>query len=68
MAEEQVRIDKEGDYTYVGKAAPGEATSASTWRISRIDESASPDIILLWADGDVNYDNAWDSRATLSYS
>lgn len=68
MAEEQARIDKDGDFTYVGKAEPGEATSASTWRISRIDESASPDMIILWADGDVNFDNVWDARASIDYS
>lgn len=64
----QVRIDQEGGLTYIGKAEPASATSAPVWQISRLDESALPDVTLLWADGDSAYNNVWDSRLGLSYS
>ncbi len=67
-APKQVRIDKEGDLTYIGKAEPGTLTSDPLWQISRIDESALPDVTILWADGNSNYDNVWTGRLGLSYS
>jgi hypothetical protein len=64
-----LRLDEAAaSLTYIGEALPGTATSASTWRIKRMDESASPDLEILWADGDANFDNVWDDRAILSYS
>lgn len=64
-----LRLDDNGfGLTYVGEAAPGAATSAASWRIKRIDETSSPDVIVLWADGNSNLDNIWDNRASLSYS
>lgn len=53
--------------TYVGEASPGDATSDSTWKIKKISISGSITSILM-ADGDANYDNVWDDRASLSYS
>lgn len=53
------------DTTYIGKAATGTATSAASWKISKLDDSTGR---LTWADGDANYDNIWDNRASLSYS
>ena len=53
--------------TYVGYAAPGTATAGALWRIMRIDTSAlAADV--LYAGGDMNFDNVWDDRAGLSYS
>ncbi len=57
-----------GSITYVGEASIGSATSAAVWRIKRLDESGDPELIILWADGNSNFDNVWDSRASLSYS
>lgn len=75
MAEESstsnyiVRYDDAGSsVTYIGKASPGTATSAASWQISKLDESSSPDFTLLYADGNANFDNIWDNRASLSYS
>lgn len=52
--------------TYVGKAAIASATSAAVWHIFKIDETSGT--VITWADGDANYDNVWDNRASLSYS
>ena len=40
-------------------------TSNPVWRIKRI--STSSGVIVEWADGNVNFDNVWDDRASLSY-
>ena len=50
---------------YVGKATIATATSSALWKVSKLDESTG---LLTWADGDDNYDNVWDNRASLSYS
>jgi hypothetical protein len=52
--------------TYVGEAAIGSATGNAVWRIKRIDETTG--VIILWADGNSNFDNIWDNRVGLSYS
>jgi len=52
--------------TYVGEAAVGASTAASTWRIKRINETSG--IVLQWADGNGNFDNVWSNRASLTYS
>jgi len=55
--------------TYVGKALPGTGTAAASWQIQKIDESGSPETtVITFADGDANFDNVWDDRASLSYS
>lgn len=55
--------------TYIGVAPMGTATSAASWQIKKIDESASPITLkVLWADGNDSYDNVYDNRASLSYS
>jgi len=59
--------DAGGGVTYVGKADPGTATSASGWQIQRITETGA-DISIEWADGDALYNNVWDDRLSLSYS
>lgn len=51
---------------YVGKAEPGTATSAASWQIKRLDQTTG--LIITYADGDINYDNVWDNRESLSYS
>ena len=53
---------------YVGWAAPGTATSASTWRIMKVTWSGSNPTNVKWADGDAKFDNVWDNRASYSYS
>lgn len=53
--------------TYVGEAATGTAANAALWRIKRLTQSGTV-LMIEWADGNGNFDNIWDSRATLSYS
>ena len=53
--------------TYVGEADPGTATSAASWRVKKLEETG-PDVVITWADGNANFDNIWDNRASLSYS
>ncbi len=63
-----VNIDDVGSgVCYVGKAAPGTATSAASWQVFRLTE-ASGDLTMVWADGDADFNNVWDDRASLSYS
>ena len=56
-----------GDTTYICRAAPGSASSAAVWQISRTVVSGSTTIIT-WADGNTHFDNVADDYATLSYS
>lgn len=51
---------------YIGSSAIGTLSSAATWQIKKIDTTTGADVT--WADGDSNYDNVWDNRASLSYS
>jgi hypothetical protein len=52
--------------SYLGKAAPGTATSAASWKISKITISGSLTSIT-YADSNSDYDNIWDNRGSLSY-
>lgn len=55
--------------TYVGKAAIGSSASGAVWQIKKINETGSPiDLVITWADGNSNYDNIWNDRASLTYS
>lgn len=53
--------------TYVGYATVGASTGSSVWKIKKIVVSGTVTSVL-YADGDSNYDNSWNSRASLSYS
>lgn len=66
-----VRTDTDGatpETIYRGRALPGTATSAASWRVERISIAADGDVSILFADGNDSYDNIWDNRASLSYS
>lgn len=52
--------------TYIGKAAPGSATSSAVWRIQRL-TTTGPDLAVEYAAGGA-FSQAWDNRASLSYS
>lgn len=53
--------------TYVGEAAVGSSLSTALWRIKRLTQSGTV-LLIEWADGNSNFDNIWDNRASLSYS
>lgn len=48
-------------YSYHCETQPGTATSAASWRISRLTVATG---VIQWADGDSNFDNIADNRAT----
>lgn len=52
---------------YVGYAAIGSAESGSVWKIFKILDS-SGNLTITYADGDAEFDNIWDNRASLTYS
>lgn len=61
-------IDEAGaGVTYIGFAKLGSATSSTVWQIFKIAESGAQTMIT-YADGNSNYDNEWDERASYSYS
>lgn len=61
-------VDTTDDSTiYTGWAVIGTATSEAKWKIKRTVIAGSL-ITDTWADGDIEYDNVWDDRASLSYS
>lgn len=62
-----VRVDEASPtVTYAGFAAVGTATADPLWRIKKITDS-SGDVTVEWADGDANFNNIWDNRASLTY-
>lgn len=60
-----IRLDEGATYTYVGEAVPGTAHAAASWRVKRI---TNADTTVLFADGNANFDNIWNDRATLTYA
>ena len=52
--------------SYIGEAAPASSSSAPVWRIRRLDTTSG--VSLLYADGNTNFDNIWDNRASLTYT
>ena len=66
-----LQYDQDADppsYAYLGQAVPGSAASSAVWRIQKLTFSAGGDVSTTWADGNANFDNVWDNRASLSYS
>lgn len=62
-----VLTDESGSFTYVGKAVPGSDAADPVWLIFRLDESASPDLAVRYADGGSVFNKVWNARATYSY-
>jgi len=60
-------VDQEGDFTYIGEAAPGSARDAAVWRIKRVYEIGD-DIEIIWANNTANTELIWDNRATYEYN
>lgn len=52
--------------TYVGEAVVGTSAASAAWRIKKIDETSG--LVITWADGNGNFDNNWNNRASLTYS
>lgn len=64
----ETRIDEvDATLTYVGKANPGSDTDQNVWQIQRILVVGS-ETVIEFADGNAEFDNVWDNRASLTYS
>lgn len=54
---------------YIGEAIVGSSQSNSVWKIKKLTYDGSGNLAAtLFADGNDNFDNIWDDRASLSYS
>ena len=61
-----IQVDNtDANNVYVGLAKINTATSAAEWRIKVIQISGTL-VTILWADGNDNFDNVWDNRASLT--
>lgn len=50
---------------YIGKANIGSSTSSAVWQIAKLDTTSG--LVKKWADGDANFNNIFDNRASLTY-
>jgi hypothetical protein len=63
------RYDQVNDtLAYLGDAVVGSSMSSSVWRIQKLDFGATGSVTITFADGNTNFDNVWNNRASLSYS
>lgn len=53
--------------TYVGEAVVGTADSSALWRIKRIQTTGTV-LKIEWANGNSNFSNIWNNRASLTYT
>lgn len=71
MASLATKYDQDADpptLAYLGHAYPGTAGSVAQWRIQKLVFGGDGDVTITWADGNANFDNIWDDRASLSYT
>lgn len=62
-----IRIDTvSSTLTYIGEASVGANNSDAIWRIRKL-ETVGTVLSVQWADGDFQFDNVWDNRASLTY-
>jgi hypothetical protein len=68
MAAKSTRVDEvSATLTYIGEAPTGASPSQAVWRISRL-QILGAETIIQYANGNTNWDNKWDDRASLTYS
>lgn len=62
-----IRLDEvSSSVTYVGRAAIGSSEAAAVWSIMKIGVSGTVTSIT-YADSDLEFDNIWANRASLTY-
>ena len=63
-------VDFVGDTViYKGWSEPGTSESSPLWRIQQITfVGTDEDVVILWANGNGDFTNVWDNRASLAYS
>jgi len=58
--------------SYFGWSSLGTKTTDAKWKIARVTKASATTpygvVITEYADGDMNYDNIWNNRASLNYS
>lgn len=52
---------------YLGTASAGTSNSSALWQIQKLSFTGNS-VSITWADGNANFDNVWNNRASLSYS
>ena len=52
---------------YLGMASAGTSNSSALWQIQKLSFTGNS-VSITWADGNANFDNVWNNRASLSYS
>lgn len=63
-----IKVDEvSSTVTYIGKAVAGSSGASAIWQVSKMLVTGSVTEIL-FADGNTNFDNIWNNRASLSYS
>ena len=66
--EQSKRIDEVSTtLTYFGSAAVGSSEGSAVWKIKRLSISGAITSVA-YADGNINYDNIWANRASLTYT
>lgn len=73
LSEDSVAYARQTDFAtetliYKGEAEAGSSFSQPVWRIRKLVLSEDGDVSETWADGNANFDNTWDNRASLIYS
>jgi hypothetical protein len=53
---------------YLGDAVVGGSSASAIWRIQKLVFTTAGSVTITFADGNVNFDNVWNNRASLSYS
>lgn len=66
---QRAAYDASSNVEYLGYALPGSATSSPVWLIKKMSYDVSNRFTgSTFADGNSEFDNIWDNRASLTYS
>lgn len=63
----RIAYDASGNVEYIGKSAPGVATTAEKWQIQKFVYTDGNLTATYFADGDMGFSKAWDSREGYDY-
>lgn len=66
-----LKYDQDADpptFAYLGQAVPGTSGASGLWRIQKLTFGVDGDVVTLWADGNADFDNVWNDRASLTYT
>ena len=60
--------DSNGNVEYIGKTTPGTSKATAGWQIKKFSYTGSNVTDIQYSDGDIEFDNIWNNRESLSYS